>query len=173
MLILLFLSGCVTSSSSIGILQNARVTRQFTRIYIVVHQGELDWYYAEYLRKALVDAFQPHTLAVAGVVLTGLELSESVEPEVEKFAADGVLVIKPIGGLLVQGGGSQKLTYYATIIEPKTGRLLWRARPRNEGAPIMFRERSRLTAADIVNALIGDGALQGVGSYARDEDAEK
>ena len=152
--------GC-GSSSSIRVIETPSTARPLDRIYAVVYQGQLDGNHAELLRRALVETFQPRTSAFRISVIAGLELDDSViKADIERFRPDGILMMRPIGGLLYSAGGSYNVTYYAAVLEPKGGRAIWRAKLRNEGAPIMVGPRMGLTARDLARHLTWDHLLR-------------
>jgi hypothetical protein len=141
-------------SSSIRILQTPNAAEPLDRIYALVYQGQLDRNHAEKLRAALVATMQPRTTAFRVMVITGLELDDSqIRADMEAFRPAGILMMKPTGGLLAPVGGTYNVTYLATVLEPRSGRVLWRAKLRNEGAPVMLGARMELSARDLARHL--------------------
>jgi hypothetical protein len=158
--VLVLAAGC-GSDSSIRIIESPTAPRPLDRIYAVVHQGQLDSFHALHLRNALIRTFQPRTTAFRVAVITGLELDDSIlKADIERFRPDGILMMTPIGGLLYSLGGSYNVSYSAKVLEPKQGRVIWWAKVRNEGAPVMVYQRMLLTARDLARHLTWDHLLR-------------
>jgi hypothetical protein len=157
--LLAVLVGC-GSSSTIRVLDARPVDRPLDRIYAVVFQGQLDGNHAEQLRRALTETFESRSAAFRVSVITGLELDDtSLKADIARFAPDGILLLKPIAGLL-GSAGSYNVTYEAKLLAPNSGRPLWQARLRNEGAPVGIGSRMRLSARDLARHLTWDHLLK-------------
>lgn len=147
------LGGCAEAS-----LQNVRlgrVAQPMERVFVVVHKEPLEQPYAIAMTDALIAALSGHTTARKGKVLTGMELDDTVLLDaVEKFATDGLLVLKPIGGTLSYYGGAAKVIYAAKLLDVHTSRVVWQATVKHEGGTAVVERRSRLAAEKMVQSMV-------------------
>jgi len=154
--------GCADAS-----LQNVRlgrVAQPMERVFVVVHKGPLDGSYASEMSNALLVSLSGHVGAQKGNVLTGMELDSTALPNaVEKFAADGLLVLKPIGGTLNHQGDAPKVTYAATLLDVHTSRVVWQATIMHEGGAMAVRRRSQIAAEKIVQSMVQAHLVRGGG----------
>jgi hypothetical protein len=146
-------SGCATSQSEVPVIYSRAAPTQITRAYLVVFQGQLDANRAEKLRQALADALQPRTAALVSMLVTGLTLDEpNARADIDAFGPDGVVTVKPTGGLSRQEDSSDAITYDVVVDAPKEKRTVWHASLVSESGP-------ELMARDLVEHLTTAGLL--------------
>lgn len=123
------------------------------RAYLVVFQGPRAADGAEKLRQALTDALQPRTSALVSMLVTGLELDEpTARADIDTFAPDGIILIKPTGEVSQQEGGAESVTYDVVVKAPKEKRVVWHANLVSESGP-------EVMARDLVDNLTTAGLL--------------
>jgi len=123
------------------------------RAYLIVFQGQVGAERSEKLRQALGDALQPRTSALVSMLVTGLTLDEpSVRADLDAFAPDGVVTIKPAGGSSRQEDSSDSITYDVVVDAPKEKRTVWHASLVSESGP-------EVMARDLIEHLTTAGLL--------------
>jgi hypothetical protein len=150
---LALLPACATSQPDVPVIHSRAAPTPIHRAYLVVFQGQLDAVRAEKLRQALADAFQPKTSALVTLLVTGLDLDEpNARADIDAFRADGIVVIKPTGGVSQQEGGADSITYDVVVEAPKERRTVWHASLVSESGPAVM-------ARDLVEHLTSAGLL--------------
>jgi hypothetical protein len=147
--------GCATSQSQsdVPVIYSRAAPTQIARAYLIVFQGQLDADRAEKLRQALTDALQPRTSALVSMLVTGLKLDEpNARADIDAFRPDGVVAIKPAGGISRQEDGGDSITYDVVVEVPKEKRTVWHASLVSESGP-------EVMARDLVEHLTTAGLL--------------
>jgi hypothetical protein len=155
---LVAVTGC--ASASLEVSQRARDGVTVDRLYVLLEKGPVDAQVAEAMATAMETACTGHVAAHKSSVLTGMELDpHEVQRAITAFGANGVLILKPIGGELGPQGGTLEIVYAVALLETKSNQIIWRARAFNRG--FAAEHRNRLTAEAIVAELVKEGVLHG------------
>jgi len=142
--------------------QHARGAVLVHRLYIVVDKGGLEMTDIQAVATAMQAACAGHVSAYKSTLLSGMELdSDRVAQDIAAFGADGVLWLRPRGGVVSAYGGYFKLNFDVTLRNVESDRIVWAARAANEGGTAMIEKRNRLAAERIVEQLVKEGLLSG------------
>jgi len=145
--------GCY--STSIRVVQRVPTDRPRDHIYVIVYEGGAPTPYGIQLARAIVDALGAHVGERRGRVLTGIEFDTSfVDQEIDRFGAQAVLALKPLGSRTGRYGEILALTYGATVTEHPSNQPLWAAKIEISGAA--WPEAIVDAAAKLVGALASD-----------------
>lgn len=153
--------GCATSPAEVPVIYSRAAPTLIQRAYLVVFQGQLDAVRAEKLRQALGDAFQPRTSALVTMLVTGLDLDDpNARADIDAFRPDGIVVIKPSGGVSQQEGGADSITYDVVVEAPKERRRVWHATLVSESGPAVMAHDlvENLTTAGLLRRADGDAS---------------
>lgn len=168
---LALLAGCALASASIEVKYRSDANITLRRVFVIVFTSHiLDGSYARYLASTVTDELSARGTTAESVVVTGMELDSRALPDrMARFQADGILMLKPIGGTLGaeigpdnpdRYGLAHDVRYLATLFEKAGGRPLWAAEVLHEGIPSRVKERSQLAAQRIVTALYHDHLIR-------------
>lgn len=146
-------AGCY--STSVRVVQRVPTDRPRDHIYLIVYEGGAPASYGMQLARALVDALGAHVAERRGRVLTGIEFDTSfVDQEIDRFGAQAVLAVRPLGSRTGRYGEILGLTYAATVTEHPSNQPLWAAKIDISGAA--WPEAIVDAAATLVGALAND-----------------
>jgi hypothetical protein len=119
-------AGCY--STSVRVVQRVPNDHPRDHIYVIVYEGGAPASYGIQLARAVIDALGVHVSERRGRVLTGIEFDTSfVDQEIDRFGAQAVLAIKPIGTRTGRYGEILALIYAATLTEHPSNKPLWAA----------------------------------------------
>ena len=150
--------GC--AEASLYNVKHAEVGRPLRRLAVFVATGLLGHEYAAEMVRALLEKLTPFCDGCRGDVLTGLELDpEAPFKTARAFQADGVLLLEPIGGVIVEAEEAADVTYRVVVVETDSRRPTWTGRAEHKGSTARVRRRTQLAAEKIVAAMAADGVL--------------
>jgi hypothetical protein len=125
-------AGCY--SSSIRVVQMIPVDKPRQRLYVLVHEGAIESWYAGELSGEMSTALTGRLVSKTAIV-TGVEFDKGpLDRDIAAFQPEGVLLLKPIG---TRSGGKygrvRYLSYEATLVEHPSNRPIWAAKAEVSG----------------------------------------
>jgi hypothetical protein len=145
-------ASCV--QTSVRVVQMVPGEAPHERIFVVVYEGGAPAMFARQLLQATMQTLGAHGGAREGRVLTGLEFdTRFLDQEIDRFGAQAVLTIKPLGSRTGRHGEIVGLIYGATLTERPSDRPLWAAKIEISGAVGMGIPEA---AGRLVDALAAD-----------------